>query len=75
MTHEFCLRLGRTPLGRRLLRNPEAKRRLVDEVRCGAWPDLEEAPSYEELEKLPFLASAFLFQSQACSKDGIEYRH
>ena len=44
-----------------LLRNPEAKRRVVDKVR-GAWPDLDEAPpSYEELEKLPFLASAFLF--------------
>ena len=46
-----------------LLRNPEAEQRLVDEVRT-AWPDLNEAPSYEELEKLPFLASAFLCQSQ-----------
>ena len=39
-----------------LLRSPEAKQRLVDEVRT-AWPVLDEAPNYEELEKLPFLAS------------------
>ncbi|KAH9998279.1 cytochrome P450 [Russula vinacea] len=39
-----------------LLRNPEAKQRLVDEVRT-AWPVLDEAPSYEELEKLPFLTA------------------
>ena len=45
-----------------LLRNPEAKQRLVDEV-CAAWPVLDQAPSYEELEKLPFLASAFTCQS------------
>jgi cytochrome P450 len=38
-----------------LLRSPEAKQRLVDDVRA-AWPVLEEAPCYEELEKLPFLA-------------------
>ena len=42
-----------------LLRNPEAKQRLEDEVHT-AWPDLDQAPSYEELEKLPFLASAFV---------------
>ena len=42
-----------------LLRNPEAKQRLEDEVRT-AWPDLDQAPSYEELEKLPFLASALV---------------
>ena len=41
-----------------LLRSPEAKQRLVDEVRT-AWPALDRAPSYEELEKLPFLASLF----------------
>ena len=42
-----------------LLRNSEAKQRLADEVRT-AWPVLDQAPSYEELEKLPFLASAFI---------------
>ena len=42
-----------------LLRNSEAKQRLEDEVRT-AWPDLDQAPSYEELEKLPFLVSAFV---------------
>jgi cytochrome P450 len=42
-----------------LLRNPEAKQRLVDEVRT-AWPVLDETPSHEELEKLPFLASVFV---------------
>ena len=42
-----------------LLRNPEVKERLVDEVRA-AWPVLDEAPSYEELEKLPFLVSVFI---------------
>ncbi|KAF8488488.1 cytochrome P450 [Russula emetica] len=40
-----------------LLRNPEVKQRLVDELRT-AWPVLDQAPSHEELEKLPFLASA-----------------
>ena len=45
-----------------LLLNLEAKKRLVDEVR-DAWPVLDEAPSYEELEKLPFLASVFMCQS------------
>ena len=39
-----------------LLHSPEVKWRLVDEVRT-AWPVLEETPRYEELEKLPFLAS------------------
>ena len=43
-----------------LLRDPEAKQRLVDEVRA-AWPALDQAPSYEELEKLPYLASVFYF--------------
>ena len=39
-----------------LLHNLEAKQRLVDEVHT-AWPVLDdEAPSYEDLEKLPFLA-------------------
>ena len=42
-----------------LLRNPEAKERLVDEVR-EAWPVLDETPSYEKLEKLPFLVSVFI---------------
>jgi cytochrome P450 len=37
-----------------LLRSPEAEQRLVDEVRT-AWPVLDESPSHEELEKLPFL--------------------
>ena len=45
-----------------LLRNPEAKQRLVDEVRA-TWPALDQAPSYEELEKLPYLASAFICQN------------
>ncbi|KAF8488479.1 cytochrome P450 [Russula emetica] len=38
-----------------ILRNPEVKQRLVDEVRT-AWPVLDHVPSYEELEKLPYLA-------------------
>ncbi len=42
-----------------LLRNPEAKQRLVDEVRT-VWPVLDQAASREDLEKLPFLASVFL---------------
>ena len=42
-----------------LLRNPETKQRLVDEVRA-AWPALDQTPSYEELEKLPYLVSAFI---------------
>ncbi|KAF8464952.1 putative cytochrome P450 [Russula ochroleuca] len=46
-----------------LLRNPGAKQRLVDEVRT-AWPVLDEAPSYEELEKLPFLAKFALRMKQ-----------
>ena len=45
-----------------LLRNPEAKQRLEDEVRT-AWPTLNQAPSYEELEKLPYLASVFICQN------------
>ena len=40
-----------------LLRNPKAKQRLVDEV-LTAWPVLDDqAPGYEDLEKLPYLAS------------------
>ncbi|SRR6266702_3947702 len=42
-----------------LLRNPEAKQKLVDEVQS-VWPVLDKPPSYEELEKLPFLASTLL---------------
>ena len=42
-----------------LLRSPEAKQRLVDELRV-AWPALDPPPDYEELEKLPFLASPIL---------------
>ena len=45
-----------------ILRNPEIKQRLVDEVRT-VWPVLDQAPSYEGLEKLPFLASSFVRQS------------
>ena len=41
-----------------LLRNPVAKQKLVDELHT-VWPVLDEAPSYEQLEKLPFLVSAF----------------
>jgi cytochrome P450 len=44
-----------------ILRNPEAKQRLVDEVHT-VWPILDQAPSYEQLEKLPFLASVFICQ-------------
>ncbi|KAH9062299.1 putative cytochrome P450 [Lactarius vividus] len=39
-----------------LLHNPETKQRLVDEIRS-AWPVLDNPPSYEALEKLPFLAT------------------
>lgn len=41
-----------------ILHNPEVKQRLVDEV-CTTWPVLDQAPSYEVLEKLPYLASVF----------------
>jgi cytochrome P450 len=44
-----------------ILRNPEIKQRLVDEVHA-EWPVLDQAPSYEQLEKLPFLASVFIRQ-------------
>ena len=54
-----------------LLRNPEAKQRLVDEVRT-AWPVLDQAPHYEDLEKLPFLASLFVVNLEICSKDGTD---
>src|SRR5712671_1766630 len=39
-----------------LLHSPEVKQRLVDEL-FSAWPVLDQPPSYEEIEKLPFLAS------------------
>ena len=44
-----------------ILRNPKTKQRLVDEVHT-VWPVLDQAPSYEQLEKLPFLASVFICQ-------------
>jgi hypothetical protein len=37
-----------------LLQNPPARRRLEAELR-EAWPVLDEVPSYEVLEKLPYL--------------------
>ena len=44
-----------------LLRDPEAKQRLADEVHA-AWPVLDgQAPGYEVLEKLPFLESVFIY--------------
>jgi len=39
-----------------LLRNPDIKQRLIDEVRA-VWPVLDQPPSYEQLEKLPFLTA------------------
>jgi cytochrome P450 len=42
-----------------LLCHPEIKDKLVDELRA-AWPVLDQAPSYEVLEKLPFMASVFI---------------
>ena len=57
-----------------LLRNPEAKQKLVDEVRT-AWPVLDQAPPHEDLEKLPFLASVFVVNLEFCSKDGIDCCH
>ncbi|KAH9979104.1 cytochrome P450 [Lactifluus volemus] len=39
-----------------LLHSPEAMQRLVDELRA-AWPSLDQAPNYEELEMLPFLTA------------------
>ena len=44
-----------------LLRNPGIKQRLIDEVRT-VWPVLDQPPSYEQLEKLSFLVSAFICQ-------------
>jgi hypothetical protein len=44
-----------------ILRNPEAKNRLVNEVQS-VWPVLDQPPSYEQLEKLPFLASVLICQ-------------
>ena len=57
-----------------LLRNPEAKQRLVDEVRA-AWPVLGQATHYEDLEKLPFLVSVFVANFEIRSKGGIDCRH
>jgi hypothetical protein len=57
-----------------LLRNPEAKQRLVDEVHT-AWLVLDQAPQYEDLEKLPFLASVFVVNLEFCSKGGIDCCH
>lgn len=57
-----------------LLRSPEAKQRLVDEVRT-AWPVLEQAPRHEDLEKLPFLVSVFVVDLEFFSKDGIDCCH
>ncbi len=54
-----------------LLRNPEAKQRLEDEVRT-VWPDLDQPPSYEVLEKLPFLVSAFICRTRVCSEHGTD---
>jgi hypothetical protein len=51
-----------------LLRSPEAKQKPVDEVRV-AWPVLDEAPSHEDLEKLPFLVSVFICQTWPRSRD------
>ena len=45
-----------------ILRNPEVQERLVDEVRT-TWPVLDQAPSYEVLEKLPYLASVFAYRT------------
>ncbi|KAH9177359.1 cytochrome P450 [Lactarius sanguifluus] len=39
-----------------ILHNPEIQQRLVNELRT-AWPDLEEVPRYEVLEKLPYLTA------------------
>jgi hypothetical protein len=46
-----------------ILRNPEVKQRLVDEV-CTAWPVLDQVPSYEVIEKLPYLASEITCQTR-----------
>jgi hypothetical protein len=57
-----------------LLRSPEAKQRLVDEVHT-AWPVLEQAPRHEDLEKLPFLVSVCVVDLEFFSKDGIDCCH
>ena len=41
-----------------VLHNPDVEHKLVEELHT-AWPVLDEPPSYEELEKLPFMASVF----------------
>jgi hypothetical protein len=45
-----------------LLRSPEVTQRLLDEVRT-VWPVLDRASSYEQIDKLPFLASSFIWQA------------
>jgi cytochrome P450 len=57
-----------------LLRNPETKQRLVEEMRT-AWPVLDQAPHYEDIKKLPFLASVIIINLEICSKDGIDCCH
>jgi hypothetical protein len=57
-----------------LLRNPGTKQRLVDELRT-AWPMLDQVPQYEDLQKLPFLASVFVINLEFCSKNGIDCYH
>jgi cytochrome P450 len=47
-----------------ILRSPEVKQRLVDELHA-VWPVLDHAPSYEQLEKLPFLVSAFILSDMS----------
>ncbi|KFY33672.1 hypothetical protein V495_08273, partial [Pseudogymnoascus sp. VKM F-4514 (FW-929)] len=39
-----------------ILSNPDIKERLVRELREG-WPDLKKTPTFEELERLPYLTS------------------
>jgi hypothetical protein len=57
-----------------ILRNPEVKQRLVDELRA-AWPVLDQAPPYEDIKNLPFLASVFIVNLEFCSNDGTDCCH
>jgi hypothetical protein len=57
-----------------LLHNPDSKQRLVDEVR-NAWPVLDQPPPYEDLEKLPFLASSFTLITRAELNNETGCRH
>ena len=57
-----------------ILRNPEVKQRLVDELRA-AWPVLDQAPPYEDIKNLPFLASVFIDNLEICSKYGTDCRY